>query len=339
MDERLGDLHPETAWRIELWRLQEFELTRLDAPEHLVAYRGRARSNPKDERVFVFAELRDAPDNLADKDAAARLWEFERAYFEGIRIIRQVQAGTDQRGRFHWNRLTFYVRPTLALGADDIARIAHGLEAPARGAGLQKVVVRAQVPDRRSPSGRRPVELIIAMPGSHRLDVQVRTPPALPVRAMTPYDMCVVRSRRMGAVYPYEIVRLLEGQMGSERLPHPDMADGAFVEYDLDDDNVLVPVRRPRGENSCGVVVGLVSHRTARCPDGMERVWIASDPTFAMGALAEPECRRIAAAISLAAERNLVVEWLPVSSGARISMDSGTENLDWTARVLRKIIE
>lgn len=339
VDERLGDLHPETAWRIELWRLQEFDLTRLDAPEHLVAYRGRARSNPKDERVFVFAELRDVPDNLDDPDAATRLWEFERAYFEGIRIIRQVQAGTNQRDRFHWNRLTFYVRPLLALGADHIARIAHGLEAPARGAGLQKVVVRAQVADPRSPSGRRPVELIIAMPGSHRLDVQVRTPPALPVRAMTPYDMCVVRSRRLGAIYPYEIVRLLEGQLAPERLPHADMADGAFVEYDLDEANALMPVQRPRGQNTCGVVIGLVSHRTARCPDGMERVWIASDPTFAMGALAEPECRRVVAAIELASARDLVVEWLPVSSGARIAMDSGTENLDWTARVLRQIIE
>jgi hypothetical protein len=30
---------------------------------------------------------------------------------------------------------------------------------------------------------------------------------------------------------------------------------------------------------------------------------------------------------------------LPVSSGAKIAMDSGTENLDWTARVLRRLIE
>jgi len=32
------------------------------------------------------------------------------------------------------------------------------------------------------------------------------------------------------------------------------------------------------------------------------------------------------------------VEWIPVSSGARIAMDSGTENLDATARVVRRIV-
>ena len=57
-----------------------------------------------------------------------------------------------------------------------------------------------------------------------------------------------------------------------------------------------------------------------------------------MGALAEDECRRVIAALDLAEERGLPVEWLPVSSGAKIAMDSGTENLDWTARALRRIV-
>ena len=33
------------------------------------------------------------------------------------------------------------------------------------------------------------------------------------------------------------------------------------------------------------------------------------------------------------------MEWIPVSSGAKITMDSGTENLDWTAATLKRIIE
>lgn len=58
-----------------------------------------------------------------------------------------------------------------------------------------------------------------------------------------------------------------------------------------------------------------------------------------MGSLGEPECARIVAALDLAARDRVPVEWFAVSSGARVSMDSGTENLDWTARVLRRIIE
>ena len=57
-----------------------------------------------------------------------------------------------------------------------------------------------------------------------------------------------------------------------------------------------------------------------------------------MGSLAAPECDRIVAALDLAEERQLPVEWVPVSSGARIAMDSGTENLDATARVVRRIV-
>ena len=33
------------------------------------------------------------------------------------------------------------------------------------------------------------------------------------------------------------------------------------------------------------------------------------------------------------------VEWFALSSGARISMDSGTENMDWVAAALRRIVE
>jgi acetyl-CoA carboxylase carboxyltransferase component len=67
-------------------------------------------------------------------------------------------------------------------------------------------------------------------------------------------------------------------------------------------------------------------------------VVIAGDPSRSLGSLAEPECRRIIAAIDLAEGRGLPVEWFAVSSGARISMASGTENMDWIGAVLRRII-
>jgi acetyl-CoA carboxylase carboxyltransferase component len=57
-----------------------------------------------------------------------------------------------------------------------------------------------------------------------------------------------------------------------------------------------------------------------------------------MGALAEPECARIVAAIDLAEREGVPVEWFAISSGARIAMDSGTENLDATARVVRRLV-
>lgn len=337
-DPALRNIHPETADRIELWRLQEFITERLDGPEQIVAFRGTARTNPEDERVFLFAEVRDLPLGGSEKrDETA--WDFEQAWFEGLRVLREAQSRQDPRRRLHWNRFTFTIRPVLQLTARDVARLSRNLEAPARGLGLEKVVIRARVPDPRG-NGVRQVVLAISKPGRHRMQVEERPVSGTPIRAMSPYEMRVVRSWRLGSVFPYELVRLLEGRAAGASLPHPDMANGRFAEYDLDSSgDRLVPVQREYGLNQAGVVVGVVVHFPAKYPDGMERVWIASDPTMAMGALAEPECRRIVAALDLAEERGLPIEWVPISAGARIAMDSGTENLDWTARVLRRIVE
>src|SRR4029450_1335187 len=90
------------------------------------------------------------------------------------------------------------------------------------------------------------------------------------------------------------------------------------------------------GQNRAGLVVGVVSMPTKRYPDGMTRVALFGDPTKQLGTVAEPECARVVAALDLAEERGMPVEWFALSSGARISMDSGTENLDWVARALRR---
>ena len=62
------------------------------------------------------------------------------------------------------------------------------------------------------------------------------------------------------------------------------------------------------------------------------------DPTKALGTVAEAECARVVAALDLAEELSVPVEWFALSSGATISMDSGTENMDWVSRALRRII-
>ena len=100
-----------------------------------------------------------------------------------------------------------------------------------------------------------------------------------------------------------------------------------------------MPVDRPPGTNTAGVVVGLVTTPTPRYPEGMTRVALFGDPTKALGTVAVPECALVVAALDLAEERGLPVEWFALSSGAKISMDSGTENMDAVAKGLRRIIE
>ena len=100
-----------------------------------------------------------------------------------------------------------------------------------------------------------------------------------------------------------------------------------------------MPVERAPGGNTANLVLGVVSTPTQRYPEGMRRVVLLGDPTQALGAIAEPECRRVLAAIELARRFDAPVEWFAVSSGAKIAMDSGSETMDWVSRVLRGIIE
>ena len=71
----------------------------------------------------------------------------------------------------------------------------------------------------------------------------------------------------------------------------------------------------------------------------MTRVLLLGDPSKDLGALAEAECRLIIGALDLAEEKGVPVEWFPISAGAKISMDSGVENMDWIAQVLRRLVQ
>ena len=334
----LRDIHPEAARRIELWRLSEFAVTRLESHELIYAFHGKAHENPDDERIFIFAEVRNVPGQIAG-EADLHLLEFEHAYFEALRILREQQALKPKRRRYHWNRLAFILRPDFELSRRELLDISHPLEAPTRGLGLQKVIIRAQITQE---GACRDTDIIVSNPSRNKLQIELREPHAHPIRALKTDELRTVRARRMGMIYPYELTRMLEGKIDAAAPTHPDMRRGHFVEYDLNPtrpDQLMSVEGRPPGENKASVVVGLITNFTDKHPDGMERVLIASDPTLAMGALSEPECRRVIGALDLAEERGVPIEWLPISSGAKIAMDSGTENLDWTARVLRRIVE
>ena len=87
------------------------------------------------------------------------------------------------------------------------------------------------------------------------------------------------------------------------RSPDPGGADGEFTEYDLDEGGAPVPVDRAPGSNVANLVLGVVSTPTKRYPEGLRRVVLLGDPTRGLGNLAEPECRRILAALDLADTR------------------------------------
>jgi acetyl/propionyl-CoA carboxylase alpha subunit/acetyl-CoA carboxylase carboxyltransferase component len=345
----LWGIHPEAAQRVDLSRYQSFHMERLSATDGIYCFYGKSRDIPDDERIFVLADVLDRPAEEG-ADPAVFVPIFERAFHEAARTLRVILSTRDPGRKLQWNRVVLFLVHPMSLNRSTAQGLAQRLHPATRHLGLERVTVRLRVIDpvrpKQSPTD---VELIVSDLSGAGIDVTWREPHRAPLLPVTEYERRVVTAKRRGLVYPYEIIRMLVGsedtesqRVGRHGLPGTALPRGSFAEYDLSPDAdppraISVAGRQP-GKNTCSVVFGVISTPTPKVPEGMRRVLILSDPTRDMGALAAPECDRVVAALDLAEQLSLPVEWLPVSSGARIAMDSGTENLDATARVVRRIV-
>ena len=330
------DIHPVMADRLHLWRLQNFNIERLPSVEDVYVLHAVAKDNPKDERLFACAEVRDLTAVRDEKGNLAHLPHLERMFAETLAAIRLFQMRRPPQKRLYWNRIFLYVWPPLMYSPDEMHKIATRLAPATDGLGLEQVAVRARIPDPETGELRGMLARI-SNPGSTGLLMTLRPDSGLqPLKPLAEYDQKVVKMRQRGLIYPYEIVRMLTPATQNTRAEFP---AGDFTEYDLDAANNLVAVTRPHGQNKANIIVGVIRNFTPKYPEGMTRVLLLGDPSKGMGALAEPECRRINAGIDLAEKLKVPLEWFALSAGAKISMDSGVENMDWIARVLRKLIE
>ncbi|QWC84844.1 hypothetical protein KLP28_15005 [Nocardioidaceae bacterium] len=163
------------------------------------------------------------------------------------------------------------------------------------------------------------------------------------------------RVRKPRPLPPHQVVATVCGPEADPRLGAA-ARSGSFVELDLAEDSeplrldggTLRPSPRtgdrltevgPGHVRTSGVMVGVMTHVVDGHPDGVSRVWIGGDSSRAMGAVSEAECRRILAAIDLAEQRGLPLEWVAVSAGARIAWDTGTETMDWCAAVVARLVQ
>jgi acetyl/propionyl-CoA carboxylase alpha subunit/acetyl-CoA carboxylase carboxyltransferase component len=337
-EELFRNLHPMLAKRLELWRLANFHLERRPSPEDVYLFFGVAHENPDDRRLFALAEIRELTSVTDPVTGEVHVPRLERTGLLALAAMRAELARHPVRERPVANRLVLDVTAPWTMSAADLGRLSDRFAGLAARAGLEKVVVKVRIPDDAAPDGLRAAVLHLEQV-DHTVLVREDVAGTEPVRPLGAYRQKVLTAARFGAPYPYEIARLL--------TRHGRSTD-AFVELDLAPpgdgdgegaDDQLVPVDRPPGGNTAHVVVGLVTQHSEVVPEGIRRVALLSDPTQGLGNLAEPECRRINAALAYALERRIPVEWFAVSSGALISMDSGTENMDWIALTLRRLIE
>jgi acetyl-CoA carboxylase carboxyltransferase component len=328
-------LHPMMGKRLHLWRLSNFTIERLPSVEDVYLLHAVARDNPKDERLFAAAEVRDVTPVRDEAGRIVQLPHLERMLMEAFAAIRLFQSRRRPQERLYWNRVFLYVWPSLNLKPDELHDLVRRLVPATEGLGLEQVVVRARIPNPSTGELRDLVVRISSPVGSGQLITFRPADKLLALKPLSEYDQKVVRVRRRGLVYPYEIIKMLTPAREDARTEFP---PGDFVEHDLDTQGHLVPVDRAYGKNRANIIVGVIRNFTTRYPEGMTRVLLLGDPSRDLGALAETECRLILAALDLAEEKGIPVEWFPISAGAKISMESGVENMDWIARVLRRLV-
>ena len=325
MDEErlIRGLHPYIAQRMQMKRLSKFDLTRLpSSDEEVYLFRGVAKENPSDERLVAFAQVRDL---AALRDHDGRLLALptaENTMAACLDSIRRAASGRPSAKSLPTNRVVMYIWPPLDLTPDELETIVGHMEPISSGAGLEEILIIARQRDpETSELVKRALRISFDATGGTKVTVGERSED--PVEPLDAYRQKVLRARSRNTVYPYELTDLL----------------GEFIEYDLDSQHALVPVDRPKGGNTAAIVAGVVSTSTDRHPRGVTRVVLLGDPTKSLGALSEPECRRVVAALDLAEQMQVPLEWYSLSAGARISMDSGTENMDWVAAALKRIVE
>ncbi len=322
-EERLiRGLHPYIAQRMQLERLRKFDLTRLpSSDEEVYLFQCVARENPSDDRLVAFAQVRDLTELREQDGRLVALPTAEDTIAICLDSIRRERSRRPAKNRFPTNRIVVYVWPPSEITRAELEMIAARVLPSTAGAGLEEILFIARQRDPETGALAK-VAVRVAFDAAGQGHLIIGEPSDEPIEPLDGYRQKVLRASSRGTVYPYELTGML----------------GEFTEHDLDD-RVLVPVDRPKGRNSAAIVAGVVTTPTERHPEGVTRVVLLGDPTKALGALSEPECSRVVAALDLAERMRVPLEWYALSAGARVSMESGTENMDWVAVALKRIVE
>jgi acetyl/propionyl-CoA carboxylase alpha subunit/acetyl-CoA carboxylase carboxyltransferase component len=342
----LRDLHPMIARRLHLWRLEEFDVRRLPSPEDVYLFEATSRASSVDRRLLALAEVRDLTPLRDASGTVTAIPALEQVLDSCLDGMRRAMATFPTSDQPQWNRIDLQAWPVIDFEQSEMLSIVRALAPRTEGVGLEHVSVQGKL---KGDDGIHEVRLRMVRSVGRGVSFEITSPPEASLKPRDAYTQLVMRARRTGNVFPYELIPLLLrapdgaalGPVGARAQDPQDAQDvqAEFREYDIGDDGEAQVVERPYGENKAAIVFGTVTTPTARYPEGMTRVVVLGDPTKSLGSVSEPECRRIVAAIDLAQAMDVPVEWFAISSGAKIAMDSGTENLDWVGRVLRRIIE
>jgi len=322
---------------LRVYRLSNFILKTIYKSDNVFLLEATAKENPKDIRLFALIDVTDAGMEPGKEGKPTRLVFLESRLVDAIHAMRAAQS--EYKYRLVWNRLIVHNRTLLEMSVKDLKNYGTSIMPLTQNLGIEKMVIYT-VRKRWSEDQTREMELDYTVVADNKFKMRHRSPSEELLESYNRYVSRAVVARQRNTVYPYEFIQMLTG----EETLDSQISSGHFEEYDIQvnskgEQSYYSCADRNPGNNEGNIVFGIVSNQVSFLPVPLKRVIILSDPTKDLGSLSEPECRRVNAAMDLAEEKQLPVEWIAISSGAKITMDSGTENLDWTAATLRRIIE
>lgn len=139
-------VHPMMGKRLHLWRLSNFKIERLPSVEDVYLLHAVARDNPKDERLFACAEVRDVTPVRDESGRIVSLPHLERMLGEAIAAMRLFQSQRPVHQHLCWNRIFLYVWQPLTLDRAESRELIRRLAPATEGLGLEQVVIRARIP-------------------------------------------------------------------------------------------------------------------------------------------------------------------------------------------------
>ena len=163
-DEVLRGLHPMMGHRLHVWRLAEFDLERLPSSEDIYAFHGVARANPKDERLFVLAEVRDITRVRDEQGEVVGLPELEQMLVHVFSTIRAYQAHRPVNRRLLWNRVLLHVWPVMETSPDELRRFIEQLVPLTAGLGIEVILLQGRLRENDGEVRRRVLRLYMPTP-------------------------------------------------------------------------------------------------------------------------------------------------------------------------------
>ena len=253
-DDLVRGVHPMVGRRLDLWRLRDFDVTRIEAPEDVLLYECVARENPADRRLVALAQVRQLAVVRDEEGRVTGLPHAERAVENCLEAIRRVRASRGAAGsRLDTNHVWVQVWPIVEADVEQMTALQDKITPLSDGAGIEEVLAQGRVI---GPDGD-PTRIAIrfhARPGAG-VTASIEGPPTERLKPLDEYAGKVVRARRRGLVYPYELAGVLTGP------------EGGFVEYDLDDDG-CAGARRPVARAEQGGHPGRRGHHPDRAAPG-----------------------------------------------------------------------